>query len=643
MTMTESNQAAAEAQTQELPFQAEVQQILHLMVHSLYTHPEVFLRELIANASDALDKARFVALTDPGVAERIGEREIRISTDQDAHTLSIEDSGIGMTRSEIVDNLGTIARSGTLEFLKTVKAKGTTDPGAFIGQFGVGFYSSFIVADRVDVESRSATSADAEPVLWRSSGSGSFTVTHGERDRVGTRVTVHLKPEYHSLIEPWRLESLIKKYSEFVSHPIHLGDKTINPTSAIWLRPKAEITDDQYGEFYKHVMGGLSDAAPLSRIHVSSDAPIQYHALLFIPDKAPFDLMLDVSKRGLRLYAKRMLVMDSCDKLLPSYLRFMRGVVDSEDLALNISREMLQDDRTLEAIQKQITKQTIKILQEMASGDADRYRTFWKEFGRLFRLGISADPANREAIAALLRYPSTRSTGDELIALSTYVDRMRPGQKAIYYLTGPDLKALQSSPHLEVFRRKGIEVLLMADPVDEFVVGALPKFQDKALESIAHGTIDVSSVEAEGGTEPQQPEHTDEERSRLQKCIDMLKKVLADQVKDVRASKRMTESASCLVADDGDLSPNLERVMRMLDREVQTPKRVLEINADHELVKNLGVLVEREGDSDQVRTFCGLLLDQALLADGVVPEPAALLKRIQQVMNLACVRERKPD
>ncbi|PIE06324.1 MAG: molecular chaperone HtpG, partial [Sorangium cellulosum] len=484
-----------ETDTQELPFQAETKQVLDLMVHSLYTNKEVFLRELIANASDALDKVRFLAVTDHALAERVGKPEIRISVDRDAKTIEIEDNGIGMTREEAIENLGTIARSGTMEFLKRIQGESDDARANLIGQFGVGFYSVFIVSDRVDVETLSAKEPEAEAVLWRSSGEGSFVVTKGERDKPGTRVVVHIKGDEHDdFLSEWRIESLIKKYTEFVSHPILLGDKAVNQTTALWARSKSEITDEQYESFYNHVNGSIEPGKPLARIHFSADAPIQYNVLLFVPDKAPMDLLMDTKKRGIRLYAKRMFVMDGCEQLAPQYLQFLRGVVDSEDLSLNVSREMLQDDRKLEVIKKAIVKQSLKTLQAMADDEPEKYATFYKEFGRLFRLGVSADMTNQGAIAKLLRYPTSATQDEETVSLDTYVERMKEGQKAIYYITGPNLKALRSSPHLEVFKRKGVEVILMHEAVDEWVVSALHTYDKKSLESIAHGTVDLSDL-----------------------------------------------------------------------------------------------------------------------------------------------------
>lgn len=634
--MSDTEQTAPPTDIRELPFQAEVQQLLHLVVHSLYTNREVFLRELIANASDALDKARFLALTDSAAAQRMGEPEIVIKVDRADRTIVIEDNGIGMTRDEIVTNLGTIAHSGTLEFLKRAKDSGKTgDVGSLIGQFGVGFYSAFTVADRIDVESRSLSDPSAEPVLWRSSGEGSFTIAPADRQRPGTRVTIHVTQDADEFLDDWHIEALIKRYSDFVHHPIKLSDKVVNQSSALWTRPRAEITEEQYDEFFEHLQGGAAGGKPLLRMHFSADAPIQYHALLFVPPTAPFDLMLEGKKKGIRLYARRVFVMDACESVTPQYLQFLRGVVDSEDLSLNVSREMLQDSRTLETIQKAIVKQTLKALEELADKEPEKYKTFWAEFGRLFRLGVSSDRPNQETIAKLLRYPTSKTPDGELISLKTYFDRMKDGQKAIYYLTGPSLAALQSSPHLEVFRRKDVEVLLMADPVDEWVVGALTKFMGYGLESVAHGSIDLDSVAA-----PPKPDGSDDASAegstpQLDACLSAIRTVLGDRVKDVRISKRLTESPSCLVSDEGDMSPQMERVMRMLDREVQAPKRILEINAQHTVVKNLVTLVERDAGSDEVKTFAEVLLDQALLAEGVVPDPASLLKRMQRVLTMA--------
>jgi molecular chaperone HtpG len=632
--MSDSATMNQQVESQELNFQAEVQQVLHLMVHSLYTNREVFLRELIANASDALDKARFASLTNHDVASRLAAPEIRISFDKDRKLLTIEDTGIGMTRQEAIDHLGTIARSGTLEFLKKLKQEGSSDSQTLIGQFGVGFYSAFIVADRVDVESKSAIDPDAPGVIWRSDGKGSFTVSRSDRSAPGTKVELHLNSENEDLLSDYRIEVLVKKYSDFVSHPIRMGEKTLNQTSALWARSKSEIDDAQYDEFYRHLVGGFGKDTPLARLHMSADAPIQFHALLFVPSKAPFDLLSEGHKKGIRLYAKRVFVMDDCEKLVPPYLGFLRGVVDSEDLSLNVSREMLQDNRTLEQIQKQIVKQALKTIEELAETKPDDYRIFWDEFGRLFRLGVSSDASHRESIAKLLRYPSTKTDEGQFTSLNSYVAKMPEGQKAIYYLTGANLKALQHSPLLELFRKKNVEVLLMADPIDEWVVGSLTSFGDKPLESIAHGSIDLSSIKDPEDQQKPQDEET-KPSPQFESCIQAIKKVLGDRVKDVRLSKRLTDSPSCMITEEGELSANMERVMRMLDKDVKPQPRVLELNPEHPIVKNLSALIEQQPESPDVVTFSELLLDQAMLAEGVVPDPTTFIKRMQALMTLA--------
>lgn len=627
---------------EQLPFQAETKQVLHLMVHSLYTNKDVFLRELITNASDALDKLRFIALTDHELSARTSSPTIRIEIDAERKTISVHDNGIGMTRQEAISNLGTIARSGTMEFLKKVQqaqdSKGDFDT-RLIGQFGVGFYSAFIVAKRVDVQTLCATDPNAQPVLWRSDGEGSFTVSKGDRTEPGTSVVVHLKgTDNDDLLEPFRIEQLVKKYTDFVSYPIMLGDKILNQSTALWARSKTDITDEQYDSFYAHLQGGMDPGKPLARIHFSADAPLQYHVLLFVPRQAPIDLMLQSHKSAIRLYAKRMLVMDGCDRLTPPYLQFLRGVVDSEDLPLNVSREVLQDNRNLDVIRKAIETQTLKALQAMADEEPDDYEVFWTQFGRLFRLGVSTDMANQQAIAKLLRYPSTQTQDDKTVSLQQYVDRMKPGQKAIYYLTGANLKALRSSPHLEVFKKKQVEVLLMHDAVDEWVVGALFSFGDKSLESVAHGQVDLSDIADAQPDESAPDQAKDTIDPSIDACVERVQNVLSDKVKQVRVSSRLTTSAACLVSDQGDVSVHAERVIRMLDQEVKSPKRILELNPHHPVVKNLAKIIAKTPNSPQVRTLSELLLDQAMLAEGVVPDPSSLLERLQQVMTSASER-----
>lgn len=608
----------------ELPFQAEVQQVLALVINSLYANQEVFLRELISNASDALDKARFLALTRDDVAEQVGEPAITITLDDTARTLTIEDNGIGMTRDEVVQNLGTIARSGSLEFLKAhaEAAKQKADGGKLqlIGQFGVGFYAAFMVASRVDVHTRSML-PNAEPVLWRSSGSGSFTVAPGDRAHPGTKIVLHLKEDAREYTKAWRVKEIIRKYSDFVHFPIKVNDEVANRSAALWTLPKSQITEEQHAEFFRHVTGGYEGEKPLLTVHLSIDAPVQFHALLYVPEKASPDLF-HKDRRAIRLYAKRVLIVEECDKLTPMYLRFLRGVVDSEDLSLNVSREMLQENRTLSQIEQQIVKQVLKTLKDLSESDPERYVTFWKTFGRILKEGITLDWKNKDAIAELCRFESMNTEEGKLISLRDYVQKMPEGQKEIYYVTGLGRRAVEQSPHLEAFRKRGYDVLFLVDPVDEWLVKSLNEFDKRRLKSVAHGDVDL------GG----EPEKKDQPEESVDAAVAAVKAALGDRVKDVRISRRLTDSASCLVADEGDPGANLERIMKLIDQNAQESKRILELNPSHPVVKNLNILAKREPGSERVQQWSELLFDQALLIEGVVQEPAKLVRRIQDLL-----------
>ncbi len=620
MTTEEKPEQTSSAPAVEMSFQAEVQQVLALVINSLYAHKEVFLRELISNASDALDRGRFLSLTSEDVTTP-EELAIDIALDEEKHTLTIEDSGIGMTRDEIVKNLGTIARSGSLEFLKANAevAKSKDRALEIIGQFGVGFYAAFMVAQRIDVESLSMVKG-SEPVLWRSSGAGTFTVAKGERDKPGTRIVLHLKDDAHDFAKSWRVTEIIKKYSDFVTFPIRVNGEAANQSKALWTLPKSQVTDEQYTELYR-TLSGHAEETPLTRVHVSIDAPVQFHALLYVPAKAPLDLF-HRERRGLRLYAKRVLIMEECDKLTPIYLRFLRGVVDSEDLSLNVSREMLQEDKALSQIESQITKQVLKALKELAEERPDDYKVFWRELGRVLKEGISLDWKNKDAIADLCRFESLNHPAGELISLKDYVTAMPEAQKDIYYVTGLGRKAVESSPHLEAFRKKGYDVLFFTDAVDEWVAQGLWEYDKRKLKSVTHGDIDLGESKEE---EAQKEED-------ISKAVEAVKGALTDVVKDVRVSKRLTDSASCLVADEGDPGANMERIMRMMDGNTQERKRILELNPSHAFVKNLSHLAEKDPSSDTVREYAGLLYDQALLAEGVVNDPAKLSKKLGDLL-----------
>jgi molecular chaperone HtpG len=619
--------AQAPAAAVELPFQAEVQQVLSLVINSLYANQEVFLRELVSNASDALDKARFLALTRKDAQEQEGEPAISIKLDDTARTLIIEDNGIGMTRDEVVKNLGTIAKSGSLEFLKAhADAMKSTADGSMklIGQFGVGFYAAFMVASRVDVETRSMLPGE-EPVLWRSGGAGTFTVAAGEREHPGTKITLHLKEEASEYTKAWRIKEIIRKYSDFVHFTISVNEEVANRKAALWSLPKSQITDEQHAEFFRHVTGGYEGETPLWHLHVSIDAPVQFQALLYIPEKAPPDLF-QRNRKAIRLYAKRVLIVEDCEKVAPLYLRFLRGVVDSEDLSLNVSREMLQEDKALKQIEGQITKQVLKGLKELAESDPDKYAKLWGEFGKVIKEGVSVDWKNKDAIADLCRFESLNTPEGKLVSFKQYVDAMPEAQKEIYYLTGPNRRALENSPHIEAFKKRGYDVLFMTEPVDEWVVQSVNDYEKRKLRSVAHGDIDLEGDD----------DKTDEKAIEgIKSAVAAVKTTLGERVKDVRASRRLTDSASCLVAVDGDMGVNMERIMRMMGEGAPEAKRILELNPESPIVKNLSVLADREPGSDNVKLWSEMLYEQALLAEGMVPDPAKLVRNIQDLLTQA--------
>jgi molecular chaperone HtpG len=606
----------------ELPFQAEVQRVLGLVINSLYTHKEVFLRELVSNASDALDKARFLALTRSDIQPQVGEARITIKLDEDARTLTIEDNGVGMTRDEVIQNLGTIARSGSLEFIKAYQeaAKSKEAGLRIIGQFGVGFYAVFMVASRVDVRTRSML-PNAEPIVWRSTGSGSFTVMPGDREIPGTEVVVHLKDEEREYSKSWRVKNIIQKYSDFVQFPIYLNDELVNRSSAIWALPRNQVTDEQHTEFFRRLTG-FDAQTPLARVHMSVEAPVQFHALLYVPEKAPLDLF-SKDRPGVRLYAKRVLIEEDCERLVPPYLRFLRGVVDSEDVPLNVSREMLQEDRNLHQIEQQIVRSVLKTLNELAASDSEKYARFWAEFGRVLKEGISLDWKHKDEIAALCRFSSLKSEAGKLVSLAQYVEAMAPDQKDIFYITGSSRRALEQGPHLEAFKKRGIDVLLLTDPIDEWVVQALLEFDKRKLKSAAHGEIDLGGEAAGEAAKP----------GESSAALEAVKKTLGGRVKDVRFSRRLTDSASCLVAPEGDPGANMERILRMMDaRGAPESPRILELNPNHPIIKNLDRVASRSPSSESVAQWSELLYDQALLAEGVVKEPAELVQRIQRLL-----------
>lgn len=617
---------------QQFAFKAEVQRVLSLVINSLYTNPEVFLRELVSNASDALDKARFLQLTAGETVARIEEEPaIDITLDEANRTLTVEDNGVGMTRDEVIENLGTIARSGTNEFFAKfaeVSKSGDKERALeLIGQFGVGFYAVFMVADRVDVQTRSIKNG-AEPVLWRSSGDGEFTVAEGERAQPGTRITLHLKEDAAEFAQDWRVEHVIEKYSNFVMFPIRIGGKEANRSSALWRLPRAQVTAEQHAEFFKLITNGSGGEAPLATIHWSVDAPVQFSALMYVPEKASMDLFSQRQQLGLRLYAKRVLIMESCDKLLPPYLRFLRGVVDSEDVQLNVSRETLQDNRTIRTIEQQLTKQALKALETLATDEPEKYRTLWEQFGVILKEGAATDFRNKDQLAKLYRFRSLRAPKGALIGLEDYVKSKPEAQKAIYFLTGTDSDALAESPLLEAFRARDLDVLLFTDPIDEWMVNGLRTFDGLDLVSVAHGELDLDAI-----AKPKTPEAAPTDDERTKAAVEALGRVLVERVAEVRVSRRLTDTASCLVSRAGDPSANLERLMRAFDEDkIEAKKRVLEINPSHPIVRAVGLLAQRDPQSTRIQLFGEMLYDQALLSEGVVEDPARLVRRIQELL-----------
>ncbi len=619
-----------------LGFQAEVKQLLQLMIHSLYSNKEIFLRELISNASDALDKLRFESIAQPSLMEGHGELGIRVSADKAARTITVSDNGIGMSRQEAIDHLGTIAKSGTREFFAQLTGDQQKD-AQLIGQFGVGFYSSFIVADRVTVVTHRAGAPATDAVRWESDGGGEFTVEPAERAESGTDVTLHLREGEDDLLEGFRLKAIVSKYSDHISAPIRMRgekwdkdkaemvaadeDETVNQASALWARAKSDITDEQYQEFYRHVSHDFGE--PLAWTHSRVEGRTEYTQLLYLPARAPFDLWDRNQRHGIKLYVKRVFIMDDAEQLVPPYLRFVRGVIDSNDLPLNVSREILQESRDVKAIREGSTKRVLALLEDLAENQKDKYATFWKEFGQVLKEGIGDDAANRERIAALLRFASTAPGGEEpTVALKDYVGRMKEGQDKIYYVTADTLDGARSSPHLEIFRKKGIEVLLLADRVDEWMLSFLHEFDGKALASVAKGGLDLGSFADE--QEKAEQQKTEGEYKDL---VDRVKAALGERVKDVRVTFRLTDSAACLVSDENEMSGHLQRLLKAAGQKAPESRPILELNPTHPLVTRL-----KAGETD-LADWAQLLFDQALLAEGgQLEDPAAFVQRMNRLL-----------
>ncbi|MDQ7011297.1 MAG: molecular chaperone HtpG [Mariprofundaceae bacterium] len=618
-------------------FQTEVRQLLDLMIHSLYSNKEIFLRELISNASDAADKLRFEATTDDALYEGDSDLHVFIDVDKDARTITVRDNGIGMSREEVIDNIGTIARSGTKEFFSQLTGDAEKD-AHLIGQFGVGFYSSFLVADRVTLTTRRAGLEKEHGVRWESTGDGEYSLETVEKKERGTEITLHLREDADEFLDPWRLKSIIHKYADHIPFPIRMmgqppatengkvGEpeiETVNQASALWTRPKSELTDEDYHNFYKHIGHDFDD--PLAYLHQSLEGKYEYTLLLYLPKHAPFDLWQAESRHGVKLYVRRVFIMEASEDLLPRYLRFVRGVMDSNDLPLNISREMLQQSPAMAAMKKGATKRILGLLEELAKERPDDYATFWKEFGNCLKEGVIEDITNRERIARLLRFASTTSD-EQSVSLTDYIGRMVKSQDTIYFITAESLAAARHSPHLEVFRKKGIEVLLLSDRIDEWLVSHLTEFDGKKLQSIAKGELDLSNI----GKDTEKGKKVHEEAIKAaEPAVRKLKEALGERVKDVRTTDRLTESPACLVSDTFDMTGNMERILKQLGQKVPDVKPILEINPEHALIKRLAKMRSKE----KINDFATILFDQAVLAEGALPEdPAGFVRKINAML-----------
>jgi molecular chaperone HtpG len=619
-----------------LGFQTEVKQLLHLMIHSLYSNREIFLRELISNASDACDKLRFESLHNAAMMEGGDDLKIRIGYDKEARTLTVSDNGIGMNRDEVIANLGTIAKSGTREFFSQLTGDQQKD-AHLIGQFGVGFYSSFIVADQVTVRTRRAGEAADQGVEWVSDGGGEFSIAMIDRPDRGTEITLHLRADQDDLLSGWKLKSIIRKYSDHIVQPIVMKgekwdeekqaqvesdeDETVNQASALWAKSKNDITEDDYKAFYKHV--GHDYDEPLAWTHARVEGKSEYTQLLYLPAHAPFDMWDRNARHGIKLYVRRVFIMDDAEQLMPLYLRFVRGVVDSADLPLNVSREILQESKDIEAIRKGCTAKVLGLLADLAGNEKEKYTQFWGEFGKVLKEGVGEDHANKDRIAGLLRFASTEANNaEEIVSLADYIGRMKPEQDKIYYVTAETFNAAKNSPHLEIFRKKGIEVLLLSDRVDEWVVSHLTEFEGKPLVSVAKGGLDLGKLADEAEKQEQE-----KEAGEFKDLTDKIAKSLGERVKEVRVTHRLTDSPACLVADEHDVSGNLARILKAAGQKAPNSQPILEINPKHPVVLRLKYEEAKFDD------WSAVLFEQAMLAEGgQLDDPASFVKRINELM-----------
>jgi molecular chaperone HtpG len=628
---------SVETQKETLGFQTEVKQLLHLMIHSLYSNKEIFLRELISNASDAVDKLRFEALAKPDLLEGGAELKIRVSFDKDAKTVTLEDNGIGMSREDAVTHLGTIAKSGTADFMKHLSGDQKKD-SHLIGQFGVGFYSAFIVADKVDVFSRRAGLAASEGVHWSSKGEGEFEIATVEKAERGTRIVLHLKSGEDEFADGWRLRNIIKKYSDHIALPIELpkevaaaeGEEqpaveweTVNRASALWTRPRTEVKDEEYQEFYKHVAHDFEN--PLSWSHNKVEGKLEYTSLLYVPARAPFDLYQREAPKGLKLYVQRVFVMDQAESFLPLYLRFIKGVVDSNDLSLNVSREILQKDPIIDSMKSALTKRVLDMLEKLAKNEPEQYKSFWKNFGQVMKEGPAEDFANKEKIAGLLRFASTQGEeGEQVVSLAEYLARAKEGQDKIYYLTGETYAQVKNSPHLEVFRKKGIEVLLLTDRIDEWLMSYLSDFDGKSFVDVARGDLDLGNLDSEEDKKAAQ-----EVAKSKEGLVERLKTALGDSVAEVRVSHRLTDSPAILAIGEQDLGMQMRQILEASGQKVPESKPIFEFNPAHPLIEKL----DNEQSDERFGDLSHILFDQAALAAGdSLKDPAAYVRRLNKLL-----------
>ncbi|MEJ2180945.1 MAG: molecular chaperone HtpG [Gammaproteobacteria bacterium] len=627
----------ATGKKETLGFQTEVKHLLKLMIHSLYSNKEIFLRELISNASDAADKLRFEALSNDSLYGDDSELKIRVEYDKEARTITVSDNGIGMTRQEVMDNIGTIAKSGTKEFFESLTGDQAKD-SHLIGQFGVGFYSSFIIADKVTLLTRKAGESEDKAVRWESGGEGDYSIENVTKATRGTEVTLHLREGEDEFLDGFALRNVVRKYSDHITLPIYMAkeshgeedketkqdeDEVVNQASALWARPKNEISDEEYKEFYKHVAHDFED--PIAHVHNRVEGKYEYTSLFYLPARAPFDMWDRDSRHGIKLYVRRVFIMDDAKHIMPNYLRFVRGLVDSDDLPLNVSREILQQNKVIDNIRSASVKKVLGMMEDVAKKEPEKYQTIWNEFGRVLKEGPGEDFNNKDKIAGLLRFSSTHTDSENQdVSLADYIGRMKEGQESIYYITADSFAAAKNSPHLEIFRKKGLEVLLLSDSVDEWLVGSLTEYEGKKLESVTKGELDL------GGLEDEEEKKEQEEVGKdFQGIVAQMKETLGEQVKDVRLTHRLTNSPACLVKDTQDMSANLERILKQAGQAIPASKPILELNPQHPLVEKL----KNEKDGERFADMTFILFDQALLAEGgQLDDPSAFVGRLNELL-----------